>query len=146
MRQRLDVESLIENIPSSLETKTPWWWARSPGPAGGTPGTWSQRSPRLCSTAKVYEYSSTLILHQRGAQTSSPRVGLRLACASKHDNALQVADVANVEGLQDTDYIRRTLLRWAMCLSGMWRETVLLSIPGYNESFPWAVFFSDWYW
>ena len=49
---RLGINSLIESIPSSLETKTPWWWARSPGPAGGTPGTWSQHSPRLCSTAE----------------------------------------------------------------------------------------------
>ena len=49
---KLDVESLRENIPSSLETEMTWWWAWSPGPTGGTPGTWSQRSPRLCSTAK----------------------------------------------------------------------------------------------
>ena len=46
------LESLRENIPSSLETEMTWWWAWSPGPTGGTPGTWSQHSPRFCSTAE----------------------------------------------------------------------------------------------
>ena len=33
---------------------------------GGTPGTRSQLSPRLCSAARFKEESSTLVLHQRG--------------------------------------------------------------------------------
>ena len=32
---------------------------------GGTPGTRSQLSPRLCSAAMCKEESSTLVLHQR---------------------------------------------------------------------------------
>ena len=28
-----------------------WWWAWSPRTSGGTPGTWSQRSPKLSMNA-----------------------------------------------------------------------------------------------
>ena len=61
-----------DNIFGKLEAR---WRARSPSAAGGSPGTWSRHSPRLCSTAlgKV----CTLILNQRGAQASSSNLGHR---------------------------------------------------------------------
>ena len=46
---RLCIGSLRDKF---THIQTPWWWAWLPGQTGGTPGTWSQHSPRLCSTAK----------------------------------------------------------------------------------------------
>ena len=48
---------------------------------GGTPGTRSQLSPRLCSAARAKE-SSTLVLHQRGRGLLT-KWGLQVATACR---------------------------------------------------------------
>ena len=49
---------------------------------GGTPGTRSQLSPRLCSAAMCKEESSTLVLHQRGRGLLT-KWGLQVATACR---------------------------------------------------------------
>ena len=75
---KLDVESLRENIPSSLETEMTWWWAWSPGP---TPGTWSQRSPRFCITAESEEEQQHADLEREGGAVLLTKDGVQVATA-----------------------------------------------------------------
>ena len=61
-----------DNIFGKLEAR---WRARSPSAAGGSPGTWSRHSPRLCSTAlgKMRQYAD--LEPEGGAQASSSSLG-----------------------------------------------------------------------
>ena len=77
VRQRLDVESLIETF------RHPWRQRHLGGgqgrqvQLGGHQGLGLNIHQDFVALLRAKRSSSTLILHQRGAQTSSPSVGLR---------------------------------------------------------------------